>query len=88
MPDAGEEDGTTLNVNVPSQTALVEVWMGLPGYGMTGDALLKLQRALGMSEAVTGEPSGKADEGGEKERGRLIPSAMALEVTQRLCQEV
>lgn len=61
--------------------ALVEVWMGLPGYGMGGDALLKLQKALGMSEPVSGEPSGEA---GEEERGRFSPSAVTLQVLQRL----
>lgn len=54
--------------------------MGLPGYGMGGDALLKLHSALGMSEPATGEPAGKADEGGEEEGGRLISSAETLEV--------
>lgn len=55
--------------------------MGLPGYGTGGDALLKLQKALGMSEPVTGEPSGEA---GEEERGRSSPSAVTLQVLQRL----
>lgn len=62
--------------------------MGLPGYGMAGDALLKLQIALGMNGPVTGEPSGKAGEGSEKDQGRLIPSAVTLKVMQRLGQDV
>lgn len=83
-PDADEEDGTSRkNGDVPSQIALVEVWMGLSGYGMGGDALLKLQKALGMSELVTGDPSEKAGEGCEEEQGRLIPSAVTLEVLYR-----
>lgn len=57
--------------------------MGLPGYGMGGDALSKMQNALGMSEPGTRELSGKTGEGGEEERDRPIPSAVTLQVLRR-----
>lgn len=57
--------------------------MGLPGYGMGDDALLKLRKALGMSEPATGEPPGEADGGDEEERGRVISSTASLQVQWR-----
>lgn len=82
-----EKDETvTGDASNPEQLALLEVWMGFPGYGTTrgqaaggeeaGAAIAKLRRALNLHEDVTASSEGgNADEGS----GAIAPTS-TLEV--------
>jgi len=79
-----------MRVETPAQTALLEVWMGLQGYGIAMEraakeeaaaALLpKLRSALSLEASVTGAPLSAEGVGGGEEGTALLAPVSAMEV--------